>query len=127
MAALGGRRVYVIDDDQVVLESTAFLLRTLGFQCQTFVSPRSFLARAAKLAPGCVLTDLRMPGMDGFALAAALREQRVAWPILLMTSDNGPELARRASGQGFAALLRKPVDAAQLEGALARAFGRFES
>jgi CheY-like chemotaxis protein len=64
--------------------------------------------------------------MDGFALAAALREQGVAWPILLMTSDNGPELARRASGQGFAALLRKPVDAAQLEGALARAFGTFE-
>lgn len=122
MAALGGRRVYVIDDDQGVLESTAFLLPTLGFECRTFASPRGFLAEAPKLAPGCVLTDLRMPEMDGFALAAALESEGVGWPILLMTSDNGPELTRRAARHGFAAVLRKPVDGALLEQALGRAF-----
>ena len=125
MAVLGGRRVYVIDDDQGVLESTAFLLAAIGFECRTFASPRSFLAEAPKLAPGCVLTDLRMPEMDGFALAAALKSRVFEWPILLMTSDNGPELARRAASAGFAELLRKPVDGALLEDALARAFVTF--
>ena len=124
MAALGTRCVYVIDDDRGVLESTAFLLRTLGLECRTFASPRSFLAEAPKLAPGCVLTDLRMPEMDGFALAAALKSRGVEWPILMMTSDNGPELERRAARQGFAALLRKPIDGALLEDALDRAFLR---
>jgi FixJ family two-component response regulator len=125
MAVLGGRCVYVIDDDQGVLESTAFLLGALGFECTTFVSPRSFLAEAPKLAPGCVLTDLRMPDVDGFALAVGLANQGFEWPVLLMTSDNGPELARRAAKQGFAALLRKPIDGTRLEDALARAFGMF--
>ena len=127
MAMLGTRCVYVIDDDQGVLESTAFLLPTLGFECRTFASPRGFLAEAAKLAPGCVLTDLRMPEMDGFALAAELASQGIGWPVLLMTSDNGPELARRAASQGIATVLRKPVDGAFLEEALGQAFARLEA
>ncbi len=122
MAALGGRCVYVIDDDQVVLESTAFLLGALGFRSRASASAENFLREAASLPPSCVLTVLRMPGMDGFALAAGFQEQGLAWPILLMTSDNGPELARRASAQGFVALLHKPVDGALLEDALNRAF-----
>jgi len=124
MAALGARFVYVIDDDQGVLESSAFLLGALGLDCRTFVSPRNFLSEAPKLAPGCVLTDLRMPEMDGFAVAAGLVSQGRGWPVLLMTSDNGPELARRAASHGFAAVLRKPVDGALLEDALDRAFAR---
>jgi two-component system, LuxR family, response regulator FixJ len=127
MAALGGRRVYVIDDDQGVLESTAFLLAALGFECRTFASARSFLEQAPKLPRGCVLTDLRMPEMDGVALAADLQSQGLGWPVLLMTSDNGPQLARRAAGEGFAAVLRKPVDGAVLEDALSRAFSMLEA
>jgi two-component system response regulator FixJ len=126
MGALGPRCVYVIDDDQVVLESTAFLLGALGFQCRAFASAESFLRTAARLGPGCVLTDLRMPEMDGYGLAAALQERGVAWPVLLMTSENGPELAHRAENHGFAALLRKPLDGALLEDVLARAFAMFE-
>lgn len=124
MTALGGRCVYVIDDEQAVLESTAFLLGVLGLECRTFASAKAFLGQATNLAPGCVLTDLRMPEMDGFALAAALKSQGVDWPVLLMTSDNGPELERRATKHGFVAVLRKPVDGALLEDALDRAFAK---
>ena len=122
MAAPGARQVYVIDDDPDVLGSAAFLLPTLGYECRTFAAPEQFLEQAATLEPGCVLTDLRMPVMDGFQLARRIRSNGLDWPVVMMTSDNGPALARRATEDGLAALLRKPLDVDLLAAALDEAF-----
>jgi two-component system response regulator FixJ len=121
------RLVYVIDDDLGVLESTAFLLPALGYECVTFGSAEEFLGRAPGLPRGCVVTDLRMPTMDGLELAAKIVELGLGWPILMMTSDDGPDLERRAADQGITAVLRKPIDAALLADALSQAFTRFQS
>jgi two-component system response regulator FixJ len=122
MTLLGGKCVYLIDDDKGVRDSTAFLLSTLGYGCVTFAAPAAFLDACDTLAPGCVLTDLRMPGMDGFELAAALRDRGVTWPMLMMTSENGDDVGRHASNAGFLAVLRKPMDPDGLENAIAGAF-----
>jgi two-component system response regulator FixJ len=126
MTAPGGKRVYVIDDDAGVLESTAFLLSVLGYECVGFPGAEPFLEAAGTLAPACIITDLRMPGLSGFELAEALRRRGIGWPILLMTSEHGASLEERAAQQGFAALLHKPVDADRLAGAVALAVAAFE-
>lgn len=105
-----------------MLESTAFLLDVLGYEHRTFGGAEAFLAELEGLPPGCILTDLRMPGIDGWELAAELGGRKLGWPMLLVTSETGADLAARARVHGFAALLHKPVDAALLTGALDRAF-----
>jgi two-component system response regulator FixJ len=127
MVAGGARQVYVIDDDPDVLRSTAFLLPTLGYECRTFAAPEQFLELAATLAPGCVLTDLRMPAMDGFQLTRRIRNSGLRWPVLMMTTDDGPALTRRATEDGLHALLRKPLDADLLAAALDEAFAALDA
>lgn len=127
MAASPGPRIYVIDDDTVVLDSTAFLLAALGYDCATSAAPQRFLEQASTLDPGCILTDLRMPGMNGFELAASLRDRGIEWPMLMMTSDSGGRVEALARERGFAALLHKPVNADLLAGALESAFAALDS
>ena len=122
MTAPRGTRVYVIDDDKAVLDSTAFLLSALSYDCAIFAAPERFLEQASTLDPGCVLTDLRMPGMNGFELAASLRARGIQWPMLMMTSEGGKRVEILADQHGFAALLHKPVDADLLTDALKSAF-----
>jgi FixJ family two-component response regulator len=124
MTDLGGKAVYVVDDDREVLASTAFLLPTLGYECAVFAGAQEFLGRAAELPPGCVLTDLRMPAMDGFDLASRISELGLGWPILMMTSEYGADVERRAAEHGIEVVLHKPVDADLLADALADAFAR---
>lgn len=127
MPATGRRCVYVIDDDKGVLDSTAFLLSALGYDCVTFAEAETFLEVVRTLSPGCILTDLRMPRLDGFELAAGLRERGIGWPILMITSETGEQVERRAARHGFGALLHKPIDVDLLADSLERAFAAFEA
>lgn len=111
-------RIYVIDDDQAMLDSTAFLLRASGIDCACFSDPVQFLASLEDLQPGCVLTDLRMPEMNGYDLQRALREQAPGWPIIMMTSENGSLDAETVVARGFEGYLRKPFTARALLGAI---------
>jgi two-component system response regulator FixJ len=126
MKTAAGKRVYVIDDDAGVLESTAFLLPVLGYECVTFRGAEAFLEAAESLEAACIVTDLRMPGLSGFELVQALRGRGIDWPILLMTSEDGEQLEQRARIAGFAAVLRKPVDADRLAAAIAESFAAFK-
>jgi two-component system response regulator FixJ len=94
----------------------------LGYDCRTFNGPQDFLAAAAGLETGCILSDLRMPGIDGFSLAAAVTQSGLGWPMLMMSSDRDPEIAERSLEAGFLAFLRKPVCGDLLADALDRAF-----
>ena len=120
------RPVYVIDDDREVLASIAFLLPTLGYECTAFGDPEEFLGECAGLSPGCVLTDLRMPVIDGFALASRIRDRGLGWPVVMMTSDADCDVERRAAEHGVSTVLHKPVDAKVLADALDRAFSGFD-
>ena len=111
------RWVFVIDDDPAMLRSTAFALRALGYRCEGFADAGAFLDSIERLEPGCILTDLRMPGIEGEQVGQALVQASVSWPMILMSSDIGFN-AGDARDSGFAAFLRKPFSGDELAAAL---------
>jgi two-component system response regulator FixJ len=118
--------VYAIDDDLAVLQSTEFLLKSLGYGVECFSNPLVFLSAAAALQPGCILTDLKMPEMNGYELRNALLDRSLEWPMVLVTSENGAETKREVLARGFAGYLRKPVATDELLIVLERCFATQE-
>lgn len=120
--------VHVIDDDQAVRESLAFLIDCAGFDVRTYESADAFLAAAPAIGPGCIVTDVRMPGMNGIELLARLKEVGVAAPVIVITGHADVPMAIAAMHQGVADFIEKPFadDAilAAIRSALARAEGR---
>jgi two-component system response regulator FixJ len=120
------RLVYVIDDDPAILRSTAFLLQSAGYDVECFADGDLFVAALPSLRPGCIVTDLRMPNLNGYDLKTALEAMAVAWPMILMTSENGPMITAETERRGFAAYLRKPFSADQLTAALDSGFAMLD-
>ena len=113
--------VHVIDDDDAVRDSLAVLLESAGFAVRTYGSACVFLAAAAGLQGGCVLTDLRMPDMDGLALQRRLAEQRLRLPVIVMTGHGDVPVAVEALKAGALDFLEKPFDDEHLLSAVLRA------
>ena len=110
--------VYLIDDDAAVRTSTAMLLEAAGMRVRSFGSGREFLAIAADLHAGCVLTDVRMPEMDGLELQRRLRELGVRLPVVVMTGHADVPMAIRALKAGASDLIEKPFKEDMLIGAI---------
>jgi len=108
------RTVYVIDDDEAIRESLSLLLEAHELPVQTFASAREFLAVVPTVPPGCVVTDLRMPGMDGFELLQRLRECNLRMPVIVMTGHGEVPLAVQALKAGAADFIEKPFPAQAL-------------
>ena len=102
------RTVYVIDDDEPVRDSVALLLEARALAVQSFASGPEFLEAAASLAPGCVVTDMRMPGMDGIELLRRLRERNPHLPVIVMTAHGEVSLAVQALKAGATDFIEKP-------------------
>jgi two-component system response regulator FixJ len=106
-----GPVVHVIDDDEAVLDSLAFLLECGGFSVRTYGSAAAFLAVAgAGLRAGCVVTDVRMPDMDGLALQRRLLDLGVRLPVIVMTGHGDVPLAVQALKAGASDFIEKPFD-----------------
>ncbi|MBL6457371.1 response regulator [Belnapia sp. T6] len=112
------RAVHVIDDDEAVCWSVATLLTSFGLAVETHDSAVAFLAALPGLAeePGCVLTDVRMPEMDGLELLRRLREQGFQRPILVMTAHGDVSMAVRAMKDGAYDFIEKPFEEEALFG-----------
>src|SRR5690348_12977423 len=76
--------IFVVDDDEAVLDATEMLLAANGFSVRTFLTGAEFLATCDGLARGCLVLDIHMPGMDGFAVVDALRARRSTLPVILI-------------------------------------------
>src|SRR3954449_6608795 len=100
--------VYVIDDEEAVRDSVAFLLEARELSVQSFPSAGEFLAAVPSLAPGCVLTDMRMPGMDGIELLRQMRQRHLPWPVVVMTAHGEVPLAVQALKTGASDFIEKP-------------------
>lgn len=120
------RRVYVIDDDQAMRESLSFLLQAQDFSVQAYDSAVSFLRVAPALAPGCIVTDLRMPEMTGLQLARVLREGGVALPVIVITGHGDVPLAVEAMKAGVVDFLEKPFSDDLIFATLNTAFQRLD-
>jgi len=100
--------VYVIDDDEAIRLSLSFLLRSAGIASRTYESALIFLRDAKELSPGCVITDVRMPGMDGIELVRRLGEMNLAHPVIVMTGHGDVALAVEAMKAGAFDFIEKP-------------------
>ena len=106
--------VFLIDDDAGVRDSLSLLLSLKNISTQPFASADSFLETYTPERSGCVLTDLRMPGMSGLELQTAMRERHIELPIVVFTAHGDVATARAALKNGAFDFLEKPVDETML-------------
>jgi two-component system, LuxR family, response regulator FixJ len=118
------RTVHIVDDDWAVRRSLERLLGSAGLKTVSYEGGPSFLDTAAGLADGCVLLDLRMPGMDGLELQARLVKLGVPLPVIVITGQGDVQSAVRAMKAGAVDFIEKPYGdealLATVEAALAR-------
>jgi two-component system, LuxR family, response regulator FixJ len=103
-------KVYVIDDDDAMRDSLNFLLESAGFDVTLFDSALNFLDASAELEFGCVVSDVRMPGLDGIELLKRIKIQHGAFPIVIMTGHGDVPLAVEAMKLGALDFLEKPFE-----------------
>lgn len=120
------RTVYLVDDDEAIRRSAGFMLKTSGLHVRTFESGDELLKVAGSLHPGCVLLDIRMPGMDGLRVQEALKERGISLPVIIMTGHGDVGLAVQAMKAGAVDFIEKPFEKDVLLGALEQAFDRLD-
>jgi two-component system response regulator FixJ len=118
--------VHVIDDDEAVRESIDFLLRSAGLSVRTYDSATSFLDVAPKIGAGCVITDVRMPGLTGIDLLRRLQEMQIGLPVIVITGHGDVPLAVEAMKSGAVDFLEKPFDDDVLLASVRAALNRSE-
>jgi two-component system, LuxR family, response regulator FixJ len=102
--------IYVIDDDEALRDSLKFLLDSSGFGVTLFDNAQSFLDVLPGLAFGCVVSDIRMPGLDGIELLKRMKAQQSRFPVLIMTGHGDVPLAVEAMKLGAVDFLEKPFE-----------------
>jgi FixJ family two-component response regulator len=102
--------VFLIDDDAGVRDSLGLLLSLKGIRTQLFASAESFIGAYRPDWHGCVLTDLRMPGMSGLELQSALQRQQIDLPVVVLTAHGDIATVRTALKNGALDFLEKPVE-----------------
>ena len=113
--------VHVVDDDEAVRDSLSLLLEAAGLSVRTYDSATAFLKALPNLAAGCVLTDVRMPELDGLELQRRLTELCIRLPVIVMSGHGDVPIAVEAVKAGAADFLEKPFDDAQLLAAVSGA------
>ena len=105
-----GSKVYLVDDDRDVREAIEFLLEAEGVPVEAFENPGQILEALDARARGCLLLDVRMPGMDGLELHQALKKRGVAMPALFISGHGDIPMAVRAVNAGALDFIEKPFD-----------------
>jgi two-component system, LuxR family, response regulator FixJ len=110
--------VHIVDDDPAVRRTLERLLDGMGFQTRSYDSPSAFLDIASSLSAGCLVLDIRIPGMDGLELQARLLELGIALPVIVVTGQGDVESAVRAMKAGAVDYIEKPYGDAVLRAAI---------
>lgn len=118
--------VHVVDDDRLVRDSIAFLLRSNGIRSRSFADGEALLEKLDELEPGCILLDLRLPHRNGPQVQAELARRGIRNPVIAMTGADNPDIVARAMEMGAVDVLEKPFDEASLLAALDAGFGALE-
>ena len=107
-------KVYVIDDDQAALDALKLLLTIEGYAVRTHQSAKPFLETIQQDNNGCVVTDVRMPEINGLDLLAMMKERRVSMPVIVITAHANIPLAVAAMKRGAVDFFKKPFDGGAL-------------
>lgn len=121
---MSDRWVHIVDDDEAMRDSLAFMLGTNAMQVRTYGSAQELLLRAGALEPGCVVTDVRMPEMSGLELVRRLKARGVTHPVIVITGHGDVPLAVEAMKAGVVDFLEKPFDEDALLRAIREALAR---
>jgi two-component system, LuxR family, response regulator FixJ len=116
-----GPVVHVVDDDPAMRDSLAFLLETAGHEARLYDSAVAFLEDPGRGAPGCIVTDVRMPEMTGLELVRRLKADGVETPVIVITGHADVPLAVEAMKAGVADFIEKPFDGDALLAAIGAA------
>jgi two-component system, LuxR family, response regulator FixJ len=116
--------VHVIDDDEGVRQSLEFLLRASGVAARTYESALAFLSALPTIETGCVITDVRMPGISGIELLKRLAEMEIRLPVIVITGHGDVPLAVEAMKIGAIDFLEKPFEDEHLLGSVRSALDR---
>jgi two-component system, LuxR family, response regulator FixJ len=100
--------VFIVDDDEAVRVSLKLLLETSGFNAVIYPDGTTFLARVTTAAQGCLLVDIRMPGMGGLEVQRELANRRIMLPVIVVTGHGDVSLAVRAMKAGATDFIEKP-------------------
>jgi two-component system response regulator FixJ len=119
-------RVYVIDDDEAMRDSLSFLLDSANFKVTLFETALAFLDALPSLEFGCVVSDVRMPGLDGIELLKRMKAGHSTFPIVIMTGHGDVPLAVEAMKLGAVDFLEKPFEDERLVGMIETAIHRAE-
>jgi two-component system response regulator FixJ len=114
--------VHLVDDDAAIRRSVGFMLKTSGYRVEAYESGTELLK--AQLEEGCVLLDIRMPGMDGLEVQQALQEKGVGLPVIIMTGHGDVALAVKAMKAGAVDFIEKPFEKGALLSSLQEGFSR---
>ncbi|MGV3635075.1 MAG: response regulator transcription factor [Pseudorhodoplanes sp.] len=116
--------IFVIDDQPSVREAIGEMLSVFGFAVELFESAASFLDKVKATRPGCVVADVRMPGMDGITLVGEMARRDIAIPIILISGHADVPMAVAGIKAGADDFIEKPIDDAKLVAAINRAMAR---
>jgi two-component system response regulator FixJ len=116
--------IFVIDDQPSVRDAIGEMLTVFGFVVETFDSAMTFLDKVRTTRPGCVVADVRMPGMDGIALVGEMAQRGIDIPVILISGHADVPMAVAGIKAGADDFIEKPVDDAKLVAAINRALAR---
>lgn len=122
-----GHQVFIIDDDTAVRDAIALSLGLYGYPVLVFGDAESLLKAYRPEWRGCLLIDIRMPGMDGLTLQQRLLDMGCRMPVIIMTGHGDIEAARKAFRAHAVDFLEKPIDPARLKSTLEEVFAARES
>jgi two-component system, LuxR family, response regulator FixJ len=118
--------IHLIDDDDGVRQSLAFSLSTAGLAVRAYDSGAAFLDALPTLQPGCIVSDIRMPGIDGLELQRRLKSLKINLPMIIMTGHGDVRLAVEAMKAGAIDFIEKPFDDDLLLAAIRVALDRYD-
>jgi FixJ family two-component response regulator len=116
--------VFVVDDDPLIRDGLRSLIKSVGLHVETFGSSREFMQRKPPDAPGCLVLDVRLPGLSGLDLQRELNESNIRIPIIFMTGHGDIPMSVRAMKNGALEFLTKPVRGQDLLDAIQQAIAR---
>jgi two-component system response regulator FixJ len=124
---MNSRTVFLVDDDEAIRHSASFMLRHAGYAVKTYPDGISFLEQVSEENTGCILLDVRMPGMDGLAVQSALNQRGINMPVIILTGHGDVPVAVEAMKGGAVEFLEKPYEKKALVSAIESAFVLLEN
>ena len=118
MTSLGVGVISIVDDDESIRAATKGLLRSVGYEVETFASADLFLESGALRETECLILDIRMPGIDGLELQSRLNAEECHVPVIFVTAHDDTTNRQKALDAGALAVFRKPFDADEFVAAI---------